>query len=47
VLEASKFFQKVEFASPTFRDARLNTDRFQIKMELEGVIPEKRTNEKK
>jgi Tfp pilus assembly protein PilN len=47
VLEASKFFQKVEFASPTFRDARLNTDRFQIKMELEGVIPEKQTNEKK
>lgn len=51
VLEASRFFQKVEFASPTFRDARLNADRFQIKMELEGIQPEKPlekpTNEKK
>ncbi|MBS4060994.1 MAG: PilN domain-containing protein [Bacteroidetes bacterium] len=36
-LEASKFFQKVEFASPTFRDARLNLDRFNIKMDLENV----------
>lgn len=36
-LEASKFFQKVEFASPTFRDARMNSDRFSIKMEIEGL----------
>lgn len=36
-LEASKFFQKVEFASPTFRDARMNMDRFNIKMEIEEV----------
>ncbi len=36
-LEASKFLQKVEFASPTFRDARMNADRFNIKMEIEGV----------
>jgi general secretion pathway protein L len=34
-LEASAFFQKVEFASPTFRDARMNMDRFSIKMEIE------------
>lgn len=36
-LEASKYLDKVEFASPTFRDARMNADRFNIKMELEGV----------
>ena len=35
-LEASKYFQKVEFASPTFRDSRMNADRFTIKMEIEG-----------
>jgi general secretion pathway protein L len=35
-LEASKYFKKVEFASPTFRDTRLNMDRFIIKMEIEG-----------
>lgn len=37
MLEASRYFQKVEFASPTFRDARQNMDRFQIKMELKGT----------
>lgn len=37
LLEASRYFQKVEFASPTFRDARQNMDRFQIKMELKGT----------
>lgn len=36
-LEASNHFRKVEFASPTIRDTRLNADRFVIKMELEGV----------
>jgi Tfp pilus assembly protein PilN len=36
-LEASKYFKKAEFASPTFRDARQNADRFIIKMEIEGV----------
>jgi len=35
-LEASPFFEKVEFASPTYRDPKLNQDRFQIKMEIEG-----------
>lgn len=41
-LEASKLFKKAEFASPTFRDARMNADRFVIKMEIEGVRkPEK------
>ncbi len=36
-LETSKLFQKVEFASPTFRDARMNSDRFNIRMEIEGL----------
>jgi general secretion pathway protein L len=36
-LEASPHFRKVEFASPTIRDTRLNADRFVIKMELEGI----------
>jgi len=39
-LEASKYFGKAEFASPTFRDARQNADRFIIKMEIEGVKTE-------
>lgn len=37
ILEASKYFTKAEFASPTFRDARLNSERFSIKTEIEGV----------
>lgn len=36
-LEASPYFRKVEFASPTFRDARMNSDRFVVKMEIEGI----------
>jgi Tfp pilus assembly protein PilN len=36
-LEASPYFEKVEFASPTYRDPKLNQDRFQIKMEIEGL----------
>ena len=36
-LEASPYFQKVEFVSPTFRDTRLNLDRFVIKMEIENA----------
>jgi Tfp pilus assembly protein PilN len=36
IIEASKYFQKVEFASPTFRDTRMKADRFVIKMEIEG-----------
>jgi general secretion pathway protein L len=39
-LEASKYFKKAEFASPTFRDARQNADRFLIKMEIEGTRTE-------
>lgn len=35
-LEQSKLFKKVEFTSPTIRDARMNLDRFVIKMEIEG-----------
>jgi general secretion pathway protein L len=40
-LEASRHFKKVEFASPTSRDVRLNADRFTIKMEIEGLPEEK------
>ena len=40
-LEASGHFKKVEFASPTSRDARMNADRFSIKMEIEGLPKEK------
>jgi len=36
-LEASKYFKKTGFASPTFRDRRQNADRFIIKMETEGI----------
>ncbi|TAN45583.1 MAG: hypothetical protein EPN22_02155 [Nitrospirae bacterium] len=36
-LEASKYFRKAEFASPTVRDAKLNSDRFTLKMEFEGL----------
>lgn len=36
-LEASPYLKKVEFASPTFRDRRMNADRFNIKMEIEGI----------
>jgi Tfp pilus assembly protein PilN len=39
-LEASKYFQRAEFSSPTFRDTRMNADRFNIKMEIEGVKEE-------
>jgi len=39
LLEASPYFIKVEFAAPTFRDARLNSERFVIKMELEDYRP--------
>lgn len=34
-LETSRYFRKAEFSSPTFRDARMNADRFIIKMEIE------------
>ena len=49
-LEASKYFRKVEFASSTMRDARMNADRFNIKMEIENTknsTGEKISNEKK
>ncbi len=36
-VEASPLFRKVEFSSPTFRDTRMNADRFNVKMEIEGV----------
>ena len=40
-LEASPYLKKVEFASPTFRDVRLNSDRFVIKMEIEALGKQK------
>jgi Tfp pilus assembly protein PilN len=46
-LEASRYFKKVEFASPTTRDVRLNADRFIIKMEIEELPEEKEQNEQK
>ncbi|MBM4313536.1 MAG: hypothetical protein FJ122_06395 [Deltaproteobacteria bacterium] len=39
-IEASPYFAKVEFGSPTMRDARMNMDRFVIRMELEGAKKE-------
>ncbi len=36
-LEASSYFKKAEFASPTYRDTRMNADRFNIKVEIEGI----------
>lgn len=36
-LETSPYFQKAEFAAPTFRDKRLSASRFNIKMEFEGT----------
>ncbi len=36
-LETSKYFKKVEFASSTIRDIRMNSEKFTIKMELEGA----------
>jgi Tfp pilus assembly protein PilN len=39
-IEASSYFAKVEFASPTIRDVSMNADRFVIRMELEGIKKE-------
>lgn len=36
-LEASKYFEKVDFASPTYKDPRMNSERFSIKMAIEGI----------
>ncbi len=46
-LEMSEYFKKVEFASSTSRDTRLNADRFTIKMEIEGLPGGKVKDEKK
>jgi Tfp pilus assembly protein PilN len=35
-LEQSSLFKKVEFTSPTIKDSRMNSDRFLIRMEIEG-----------
>lgn len=42
-LEASRYFKKVEFISPTFRDTRLNMERFSMKMEIEGIKEDTKT----
>jgi Tfp pilus assembly protein PilN len=39
-IEASPYFAKVEFTSPTIRDVSMNADRFVIRMELEGIKKE-------
>ncbi len=36
ILEQSELFRKVEFASPTMKDGRLNAERFVVRMEMEG-----------
>ena len=36
-IEASPYLAKVEFTSPTIRDAQMNADRFVIRMEIEGI----------
>jgi Tfp pilus assembly protein PilN len=40
ILEASKYLQKVEFSFSTFRNARMNADRFAIRMEVENPSDE-------
>ena len=42
-LEASRYFKKSEFASPTFRDTRMNADRFNIKMAIVGFKKDEAT----
>ncbi|MBI5050019.1 MAG: PilN domain-containing protein [Nitrospirae bacterium] len=36
-LEASRYFKKVELASPAFKDIKKGVDRFSIRMEIEGA----------
>lgn len=36
-LEASKYFKKAEFVSPTYRDVRSNSDVFNISVKIEGL----------
>lgn len=46
LLEESNLFRKVEFASPTVKDTRLNSDRFVIRMEIEGFGKQPDANER-
>lgn len=49
-VEASKYFRKAEFTSPTFWDARMKANRFIMKAEIENTgatAAEKAKNEKK
>jgi Tfp pilus assembly protein PilN len=45
-IEASRYFKKTEFASPTFRDTRMNADRFNIKTTIMGFKKDEATKEK-
>ena len=45
-LEQSPLFKKVEFTSPTIRDAKMNLDRFVVKMEIEGFEKKQAGGEK-
>ena len=45
--EASRLFSRVELASTTVRDQKMNADRFSIKMEIEGAIREEKTGVQK
>ncbi len=45
LLEQSDLFQKVEFASPTVKDTRVNSERFVIRMELEGFKKQEQKKE--
>ncbi len=36
-LESSNYFQRAEFTSPIVKNARMNSDRFSIKMEIKGT----------
>jgi len=44
-LEESRYLKKIEYASPTFRDSRLNADRFALKADLVIAVSGKAANE--
>jgi general secretion pathway protein L len=41
-LETSKYFSKVALAATTFRDQKMNADRFTVKMEIEGLTKDEK-----
>ncbi len=44
-LEESNYLKKIEYASPTFRDSRLNADRFALKADLAVAVSGKAAHE--